>query len=252
MKMTKLVVDAVWVSASQALQVFHEPILNSLSQEQTVACWQYSHTPDEAISLDIGIELLRDYLKSQEEPLHLIGHSTGGLLALLYARKYPQKVRSLTLLGVGVHPAVDWQAHFYTLLELIPCNRQIILSQMVKNVFGSQSKLQKQRVIEILDRDLGDSLSPHTLWQRVSIAPGSAAVPMLVGGSKDDVIVDTHSLHGWSSCLKPGDRLWQYHDGGHFFHYYHPEIVAKEVLEFWKLQPQTTTDRLPTDSFLYN
>lgn len=236
--MKNITIDAVWVSASRAFQSFHEPILNGLSQNRTVACWEYSHNLDEGISLDLGLELLGNYLKSQTEPLHLIGHSTGGLLALLYARKHPEKVRSLTLLGVGAHPAVDWQAHFYTLLGSLACHRQVIISQMVRNIFGSQSKPQHKRLLGILEKDLKDSLSPHTLWQRVSVTPGAASVPMLVCGSKDDLIVDPNQLHGWKSMLKEGDRLWQSEDGGHFFHYYRPEPAAREIISFWDNKPQ--------------
>jgi len=39
---------------------------------------------DKASLLDVAVLLLHDYLKSNDQPVHLIGHSTGGLLGLLY------------------------------------------------------------------------------------------------------------------------------------------------------------------------
>jgi|GEM_PF-2838428 len=70
-------------------------------------------------SLDAALVLLHDYLKEGDRPLHLLGHSTGGLLGLLYAHRYPERVRSLTLLSVGVHPAIDWQAHYYIQRQML-------------------------------------------------------------------------------------------------------------------------------------
>jgi hypothetical protein len=34
-------INALWVSVSPALEVFHDPLLRQLSQQQTIACWQY-------------------------------------------------------------------------------------------------------------------------------------------------------------------------------------------------------------------
>jgi len=42
-------------------------------------------------------------------------------LGWLYTRHYRQRVRSLTLLGVGVYPGIDWQAHYYRDTPSNPC-----------------------------------------------------------------------------------------------------------------------------------
>jgi pimeloyl-ACP methyl ester carboxylesterase len=189
---------------------------------------------DEPISLDGAVELLHCYLQSHTQPLHLLGHSTGGLLSLLYARQYPQRVHSLILLGVGVHPAVDWQAHFYVLRQLLSCPREMILTQMVRNLFGEQYEPKLGRLIQCLEDDLQKSLSPHTLWQQVSIPEGGASVPMLICGGEEDIIVDPHLLQNWQSWLKDGDRLWHCPQGKHFFHYAQPKLVSEQILKFWK------------------
>ncbi len=226
-------IDALWVNVSPALQKFHQPLLRRLSRQQIIACWEYQQTLDEPISLTVALVLLHDYLKSHDKPVHLIGHSIGGLLALLYARRYPERVQSLTLLGVGVYPAIDWHAHFYALLQLLPCNRETILTQMVHNLFGSQPEYQRKKLIQVLEDDLSNSLSPHTLWRRVSVKQGGANVPMLVCGSYDDVVIEPHLFQTWQPFLKEGDRLWQCPSGKHFFHYFQPTPISQQILDFW-------------------
>ena len=80
--------------------------------------------------------------------MHLIGHSTGGLLGLLYTRQYPEKVKSLTLLGVGVHAAVDWQAHYYIHRQFL--SRQATLNAMVYNLFGYHEERTIKSLVSIL------------------------------------------------------------------------------------------------------
>jgi pimeloyl-ACP methyl ester carboxylesterase len=49
----------------------------------------------------MAVKLLHDFLTGRDRPLHLISHSTSGLVGLMYARCYPHKVSSLGLLAVG-------------------------------------------------------------------------------------------------------------------------------------------------------
>ncbi|NER83613.1 MAG: alpha/beta hydrolase, partial [Leptolyngbya sp. SIO1D8] len=113
--------EALWLNVNPSFQRLDQKLLKVLASHNSIACWAYSQTPDEPSSLEIALTLLHDYIKGYDRPLHLMGHSTGGLLGLLYARKFPHRVKSLTLLSVGVNPAVDWKAHYYTQLERLPC-----------------------------------------------------------------------------------------------------------------------------------
>jgi pimeloyl-ACP methyl ester carboxylesterase len=228
--------DALWLNVSPDLQRFDRPLLKHLSKHISIAQWEYCQTLDEPLSLEIALVLLHDYLKHCDHPLHLLGHSTGGLLGLLYARRYPNRVRSLTLLSVGVHPAVDWQAHYYAQLQFLPCSRETLLTQMVYNLFGHQSCATTRELINILECDLSRSLSPHTLYQRVSFFPGGVPTSLLVCGSQDDVIIDSGLLQGWQPWLKANDRCWQCSRGGYFFHYFHPQQVSEQIVVFWNLQ----------------
>lgn len=224
--------DTLFLNVSPSFKKFDRPLMEYLSQYGTIARWEYQQTLDEPSSLDVALALLHDYLQQSDRPLHLIGHSTSGLLGWLYARRHPERVRSLTLLSVGVSPAIDWQAHYYVMLEMLQCSRDIILSQMSYNLFGDRCKSNVKSWVEILKRDLATSLSPHTLVKRLSLPPGGVSIPLWVGGSQTDVIVDVDRLQGWSSWLKDGDRLWVFPEGKHFFHYFYPQQVGDKILDF--------------------
>jgi pimeloyl-ACP methyl ester carboxylesterase len=226
--------NVLWLSVSPNLRGFDQPLLRVLSQQTIVGEWQYRQTLDEACSLRVALDLLHDYLSNEPDPVHLVGHSTSGLLGLMYARKYPKKVRSLSLLSVGVHPAVDWQAHYYVQREMMPCSRDILLAQMVYTLFGKQSKVMTEVFAKILDQALATSLSPHSLWQRVSIPPMSSPVPLLVCGGANDAIAGLNQFNEWWNWLKEGDRLWQCPNGYYFFHYFQPQQVGHQLLDFWQ------------------
>lgn len=175
--------------------------------------------------------LLHEHLSTLPHPVHLIGHSTAGLLGLLYARQYPDQVKSLTLLAVGVDIAVDWQFHYYTHRSRLSQDK--LLQAMVYNLFGYQDQQSLDCLINLLEQDLGCSLSPHSLFRLLRLLPCEVPVPMMVCGSQDDIVVDTQALQGWRPFLKQSDRLWSCLEGGHFFHFFQAPLLAEQVLDFW-------------------
>jgi pimeloyl-ACP methyl ester carboxylesterase len=225
--------DVLWLSVAPSLKPFDQPLQHYFHQRQAVAQWDYCQTIDEACSLDTAVVLLHDYLKHRDRPVHLIGHSTSGLVGLLYARLHPGRVKSLTLLSVGVHPAVNWQAHYYVQRQLLFCSRETLLIQMVHNLFGCQSSATIKALALILAEDLDQSLSPHDLLKRGTIPPGNVSVPLMICGSETDIIVDSNLLQGWRDCLQDGDRFYSHPTGGHFFHYFYPAAIGEQILNFW-------------------
>ncbi|MEO0946878.1 MAG: alpha/beta hydrolase [Cyanobacteria bacterium J06641_5] len=230
--------DALWLTVSPGFQWLSERFLNCLAKRCKIARWAYSQTPDEPGSLDVAVTLLHDYIKGLDRPIHLLGHGTAGLLGLMFAQQFPTRVRSLSLLSVGVNPAMDWQAHYYTLLETLPCSRERVLAQMARTLFGPQPRSAMRDWIGLLEQDLLHSPSPHSLLGRVNLCPGSAAAPLLVCGGSNDAILDDSQFQGWESWLKDGDRLWQCPSGRHFFHGDYPYTVANRILDFWALNEQ--------------
>ncbi len=224
----------LWLNTSPSFQCFDRPLVDFLSKYMAIAQWQYCQSEDEPSSLAIALVLLHDYIKTCPQPVHLIGHGTSGLLALLYARKHPERVKSLTLLGVGFNPGVNWQAHYYAFRKLFPSSRETILTQMVYNLFGYQDSKSTKKLVAILQKDLDLSPNPHSLFRRKSEVIGGICKPLMVCGSEDDLIVDPNALNGWKKYLKEGDRLWKCPEGHHFFYYFYPEEVGKAIMEFWQ------------------
>lgn len=247
--------DVLWLNVNPALQRFHRPLLQSLSQTRLVRSWDYRQTLDEPLSLDLAVDLLHDYLAPQTKPVHLVGHSTGGLVGLLYARRYPQWVQSLSLLSVGVSPTVDWQMHYYHQAQLLRCSRTILLAQMVYNLFGEQSRKTTQALIQILDQDLLTGISPHTLAGQLHLSPEEVPVPVCICGGEADIIIDPNLYTGWQAYLQPPggqDRIWRCPNGGHFFHFDYPDLTAEQLCQFWQSTTWQSTLFQPTFGYTYS
>ncbi len=227
--------QALWLNPSPALANIHAPLTSYLRQYGSIGSWNYTQTLDEPSCLETALTLLHSYLAESSHPIHLLGHGTGGLLGWLYACRYPKHIRSLTLLGVGRFPTLDWQCLYYRLRQLLPCNREILLAHMVKLLFGPQPWQVARQLVKILDQDLTESLSPHSLFAPTQMpASDPLAVPMLVCGGESDWVVHPTLMHDWESIFKPGDRLWICPQGCHFFHYFFPEAVGDQILGFWQ------------------
>lgn len=225
--------DVLWLSASPSLQLFDRSLLHYLNQSVPIQIWEYEQTEDEGCSLDIAVELLHHYLKFRDRPIHLVGHSTSGLIGLMYARRYPEKVSSLGLLAVGLPSNINWQAHYYTHLSAFSWSREQILTQMVCDMLGEQNQYINQRFVSYFEEDLAISPSPHSLFGMSNLQDEGVEVPLLLCSSKTDFVVSPILMRRWSKFLKKGDRLWECKDGRHFFHHFYPEQVGEEILNFW-------------------
>ncbi|NJK39703.1 MAG: alpha/beta hydrolase [Oscillatoriales cyanobacterium RM2_1_1] len=243
--------DVVWLNTSPSLQHFDQELIAEVSSANLVAYWEYQQSLDEPSLLSVGLTLVHDYLKSFSRPVHLIGHSTGGLLGLLYARQYPKRVKSLTLLSVGVHPAIDWKSHYYVQQQLLPCSRQQLLRQMVRTC-GIRSPILERKAVGWLELDLMESFSLHSPIQQFQVPPGGVSVPLLICGSLTDDVIGALELQKWKSFLKEGDRLCQFPQGGHFFHYFFPEKVKAEILQFWAAINQLPGQQVQEKADCYN
>ena len=242
MKLCSCLPQTVWINANPSFQRFDQKLLRELAKINRVAYWEYQQDLDEATSLDDVIDLLHDYIKSINQPVHLIGHSTGGLIGLFYARKYPEKVKSLTLLSVGIYPASDWKAHYYIQRQLLPCRRQEILQHLARSLFSCHSQNVEQTIVQLLERDLTESFSLHSLFQRISIPPAGVPVPLMICGSQTDYIITHHEMEEWRNYFNPGDKLCWFPKGGHFFQYFYPQQIKAEIIRFWgSIEPDNIT-----------
>lgn len=226
--------DAIWLSSSPSLQFLDRPLLKFLGCHARIARWQYYQDQDEGSSLDTAIDLLHAYLCDRPSPVHLMGHGLSGVIGLLYARRYPEKVRSLTLLSVAAQPAKTWQAHYYVQRHLLPCSRQHVLATIVTTLFGAHLPYPPKDLIEALSRDLEESPCLHSLFSLVKLPVGGVKPPLLVCGSQTDAVIPASSLNAWYPWLKPGDAIWDCPEGRHFFHYFNPHLVGDRIIKFWQ------------------
>lgn len=237
--------DVVWVNANPSFRPFDQPLLNLLSKKTALAEWQYSQSADEPASPEIALMLLREHLVQYKRPVHLLGHAMGGFVSLLYARQYPEDVQSLTLLSVGPDSVIDWQAHYFVQFNSLPCSRKNILTQIVYGLFGSQSYSLVEKYRQILEEDLLTSVSPHSLYQRLHLSPVKVSPPMLVCLGEHDFVIDSKLSPGWQPWLKEGDLLWQCLKGRYFFHYFYPEQVSGQIIDFWQAESVVNMVRKP-------
>jgi pimeloyl-ACP methyl ester carboxylesterase len=250
--------NALWLSVSPHLRGFDQRLLAELVKTATVRRWDYCQTADEPCCTEAVIEALHGYLTERSalenswqvgtaaHKVHLLGHGLSGVMGLLYARRYPQHVASLTLLSVNSLPALNWQAHYYGLREQSPCSRERILAQMTQLLFGEHPRRFSQALTELLVRDLDNSLTLHSLAQHSHIDPSPLEVPVLVCNGEADVIMQVQQELYWEQWRQADSRaersaqmkspesfsLWRCPQGNHFFHFHHPQLVAATISSY--------------------
>jgi pimeloyl-ACP methyl ester carboxylesterase len=229
----------IWINPNPSFKNFHQPLLRALSYQVPIDFWEYHQTVDEGGSMILAINLLHQYLSQfPNQPIHLIGHGLGGAVALEYAHQYSDTVSSVVCLGVSAQPAIDWQYLYYQQLQSACMSRRCILELVAAYLLPAGSCHHISSLANKLDRDLLESPSAHSLWSQPMLTAGSIAAPLLVGHSVDDVVTYFDESCQWQQYCKPRDVLYQQPSGGHFFHYFHPQPVAKAIWQFWSsLQP---------------
>lgn len=227
--------EALWVSVSPTLSIFDQPLQRCLAGQTTLAKWQYVQEADESCEIQKAVDLLDEHLQTLTQPIHLLGHGLSGAVALLCARLHPDRVKSLTLFAVAEQPAVTWHAHYYVQRHLVPCSQTRVLAQMAGSLF-QQRPYSPAKLVEALRQDLEKAPLLHSACHLESLPQEGVAVPLMICGSQDDAVVHPAALADWSRWFKPGDRQHLCPNGGHFFHYSHPDELAQEILAFWQAQ----------------
>ncbi|NEP18480.1 MAG: alpha/beta hydrolase [Leptolyngbya sp. SIO4C1] len=241
---------ALWLTVSPHLKKFDQRLLCQLTRAAAIRRWEYIQTPDEPCCLETPVELLHDYIRRcdcAEAPphqVHLLGHGLSGIIGLLYARRFPHRVKSLTLLSVGAHPANNWHRQYYALRQLLPCSRDMVLAQMVRSLFGMQGHRLTQALMQVLGQDLDTSLALHSLTDWTEIAGGGIESPLLVCWGAQDSILGGSPQTQWQPWLKPNDRAWSCPGGRHFFHFDHAQQVASTIRDYWQSLPTVRSQPL--------
>ncbi len=234
----------IWISASPSLKSFHRRLLHNLAKVVEIEFWEYYQTPDESSSIDGAIDLLREYLEDKNLSVHLIGHGIGGIIALGYARLFPGKVLSLTLLSVAAQPAITWHSYYYSQLKTLPSSRDCILRSIAHNLLGDSCLSRIQDLVVRLQRDLLESPSNHSLLKLEPLAQGGVEMPLMICGSEDDPVITESALFSWRSYFKSGDIIWRSPEGGHLFHHFNSELLGYHIQKFWQqIEPMALSSR---------
>ncbi|MCS6959553.1 MAG: alpha/beta hydrolase [Pseudanabaenaceae cyanobacterium SKYGB_i_bin29] len=226
--------EAVIISTSPSNDRLDVSLARYLGKHYSVAQWIYSHSQlDAAISTTEILGNLQNYL-APFPPVHLIGHSLNGMLAFLYAQKFPDRVLSLTLLAVGKNMAMNWIAQYYFNLHFLPICRNCLLEQMAINLFGYRSPSELYFYVQLLEQDLTYGFSPHSPFQLACQKNEPIPVPLCVCGSEDDFICDPDTLSTWQPLLKDDDQFYLLPAGKHYFHHFQVETVSSLIQDFWQ------------------
>jgi pimeloyl-ACP methyl ester carboxylesterase len=249
--------NVIWLNASPSLRWVDQPLLRHLAKCCPIAQWEYTQSLDEASSLDTAVELLHEYVTSRPADanngpsVHLAGHGISGVAGLLYARRFPQYVRSLSLLSVAAQPAATWHTHYYVQRQLLPYSRARLLAQTVSSLFGATPPHLVRSFVKALERDLEESPNGHSLLSLRNLTKGGITAPLLVSGSYTDPVASPETLCEWQSYLKPSDAIWVYPKGRHFFHYFHPQAVSDRIQAFWQASDRCPDPAIPLSSSEY-
>ncbi len=257
--------NVLWLSVSPYLKGFDRRLLSQLAKSASVRQWEYCQSIDEPCSVDSVVTALHDYLTERttlektsgnnNAKVHLAGHGVSGIIGLLYARRYPEHVASLSLLSVAARPAINWQAHYYALRQLLPCSREMVLAQMTRILFGEQPASFAKALSHLLAKDLDSNLTLHSLAHHARIPAEPLSVPLLVCNGEIDAITcaqNEEAWRDWSSPKAPNAEAlnassfhqWVCSRGRHFFHFQHPEAVATVMTNHW--QRATSPDSVPS------
>lgn len=241
---------ALWLTVSPYLKKFDQRLLCHLSKRISISRWEYIQSVDEPCCLEIAVGLLHEYLSGyyghRKQQVHLVGHGLSGVVGWIYAQRYPEYVKSLTLLSVGVNPAVNWHAHYYALRQLLPCSREMVLAQMVRLLFGDRSCDITRALMGLLAQDLDSGLALHSLINCQKVKATSIQPPLLVCQGEHDAVVNTAGQ--WQPLLKPHDRIWTCPQGQHFFHFDRPKLVETALISHWQRVDQL--DKMPAAAVL--
>ena len=226
--------DVLWVSGSPSLRCFSMPLIKRLSRHKDIAGWEYFQTLDEPGCMDTAVELLHSYLKTRPFPVHLIGHGIGGTIALIFARQYPQFVKSLTLLSVAVQPAHTWHVNYYQQRKIYSLSRAEALLNTIHNLFREEAIYNPQKLVNKFNKDLDNLPLMHSLFDIEKLPVGGVSMPLMICGGQVDPILSYLELYKWKEWLKAGDIIWKCPQGSHFFHSFYPDLVSEEIFKFWQ------------------
>jgi pimeloyl-ACP methyl ester carboxylesterase len=204
------------------------------------------------------------FLAGQGRPVHLLGNSLGGAVALRVAARRPELVRSLTLLAPAMPDrrpdprrlsdprillaAVPWLRARVSrrLAEVTPRER---VEQMLRLCFGDPSSVPEHRIAEAVTEVGERAVQPwagEALWGTArgmlrgwfvgpslwSVAARVSVPTLVVWGGRDRLM--SPRLAARATSTLPNGRLLALPEVGHIPQIERPVTVARAVLGMWR------------------
>lgn len=168
------------------------------------------------------------------ESVHLVGHSTGGIIAQVFAVTHPERVRTLTLGGTWLVPDRRFRDQF--------AFRKQVLTKLGGDAYRTLSDLlayplpdatsNPAREMSVQECEaIGARIDALLAYDGTAIAPRIAA-PTLVLAADDDYIVPAYHSQAVAVAI-PGAKFRRCRAGGHFFPRSRAADYNKTISEFW-------------------
>lgn len=227
--------EAVWLNPGFTGSGVHRRFTEVLRQGYPLREWILDDRSGLCGDLESVFAQLQADLGPGGDSIHLIGHGMGGILAWRVARRLPGRVRSVTMLGVGPIPAINWQTYWMMMRHRSLCSGGQVMAHLVRLLVGPQRLPQARDWMRLLEQELATSLPPIAFLHSTPLAQDHPlSMPVLIGGGAEDLLVSSAQMGRWRAYLKPQDRAWICPGGPHFFHITAPQRVSDQVVRFWQ------------------
>ncbi|WP_257460807.1 alpha/beta fold hydrolase [Archangium lipolyticum] len=180
-------------------------------------------------------DAMRAIVATGHEDAHLVGHSMGGVVALELYRRYPERVRSLTLAntwtfqpeGAARSQWVEEMLGKMTLAEFSRMNMPGLFApetrqDIIERAVSVESRKEREAYLACWREMMKVDLRP--------VVPSIRVPVLLVGGEKDRLTPTRPLLTGIQKAL-PSARLVDLPGASHFSNLDRPEAFTKALRE---------------------
>ena len=229
-----------------------EPQLAALSTTHRVIAWEApgygGSDPVASCTFDAYVDALAGLLDtvSPNAPVDIVGMSFGGMIAQYAAARFPQRIRTLTLLctspkfGLDGTDPDEWRAHRLSGLEAAG-SPSAVAPAILASLVGAGNEHVLPEAIAAMDRvplrGLLDSLRTIVTHDSRSILPTIEIPTLVLVGSIDE---ETPPSYGQAIVdLMPNARLCVIDDAGHLLNLEAAEAVSMEIAGHWQEEQRT-------------